>query len=154
MGAILDKVVGPDVVGPLGAEAHARAVVQPEAAALWLFLRDFQPLLSPDPFNPLGVHRPAGIAQQRRDAPIAVPAIGLGQRDDVGGQRRLILAGPDDLALRGAVLTRAAQARRSETPSSARTFSTQPRRRAGLRSFPAQPRSGSACPGSAPIPLA
>ncbi len=30
MGPILDEVVGPDVVGPLGAQAHARAVVQPQ----------------------------------------------------------------------------------------------------------------------------
>jgi len=70
-----------------------------------LFLRDFQPFLSPDPLDPLGVHRPAGNAQQRRDAPIAVPTVGLGQRNDVGGQRRLVLASSNDLALRGAVLT-------------------------------------------------
>ena len=70
MGSVFDEVVGPDVVRPLGAQAHARAVVQPEAAALWLFLRDFQPLPSPDPLDPFGVHSPAGVAQQGRDPPV------------------------------------------------------------------------------------
>src|SRR3954463_996563 len=40
----------------------------------------------------------------------------------------------------------AAQARRSDTPSSRRTCSMQARRRAGLRSFPGLPPAGSACP--------
>src|SRR5829696_5757588 len=42
----------------------------------------------------------------------------------------------------------AAQARRSDTPSSRRTCSMQTRRRAGLRSFPGLPPAGSACPAS------
>src|SRR4051794_30068783 len=46
------------------------------------------------------------------------------------------------------------QARRSGTPSSATTCSTQARRRAGLRSFPAQPRLRSSCRGSDRIPRA
>src|SRR5215218_5816964 len=44
----------------------------------------------------------------------------------------------------------AAQARRSETDSVRRTCSTQARRRAGPRSFPARPPPGSACPRSSP----
>ena len=43
---------------------------------------------------------------------------------------------------------RTRQARRSGTPSSATTCSTQARRRAGLRSFPGQPRPGSSCRAS------
>ena len=43
-----------------------------------MFLWDFQPLLSPDPLDPLGVHRPAGVAQQGRDPPVAVAAVGPG----------------------------------------------------------------------------
>ena len=92
------------MVWPLGAQAHARAVVQPQAAALWLFLRDFQPLPSPDPLHPLGVHRPAGKAQQGRDPPVAVATVGLGQLDDVGGQRRLVIASSGGLALGRPVL--------------------------------------------------
>src|SRR5690606_19681134 len=102
---ILDEVVGPDVIGSLGAQAHARAVVQPKPAAFWVLLRDLQPLLSPDPLDPLGVHRPAGMAQQGRDPPVAVAAVGLGQLDDVGGQRRLVVAAAGPLALGGSVLS-------------------------------------------------
>ncbi len=75
MGAVLDEVVGPDVVGSLGPQADARAVVQPQAAAFGLFGGDLQPLPSPDPLHPLVVHRPAGMAQQGRDPPIAVAAV-------------------------------------------------------------------------------
>src|ERR1700684_4572660 len=47
-----------------------------------------------------------------------------------------------------------AHARRSDTLSAALILSTQARRRAGLRSFPGRPPSGSACPRSGPTPLA
>jgi len=99
MGPVLDEVMGPDMVGALGAQAHARALVQPQPAALWLSLRDFQPLSSPDPLDPLGVHRPAGMAQQSRDRPVAVAAIGLGQLDHIGGHGLFVIAPPGGLAL-------------------------------------------------------
>src|SRR3984957_2083397 len=79
MGPILDEIIGPDMVRPLGAQTHTGAVIQPQPAALWLFLRDFQPLPSPDPLHPLGVHHPASLAQQGRDPPVAVAAVSLGQ---------------------------------------------------------------------------
>jgi hypothetical protein len=44
------------------------------------------------------------MAQQGRDPPIAVAAIGPGQLDDVGGQRRLVIAPSGGLALGGPVL--------------------------------------------------
>jgi transposase len=44
------------------------------------------------------------------------------------------------------VARKAEEARRSETGRARRTCSTQARRRAGPRSFPALPRRGSACP--------
>src|SRR5215212_3523874 len=44
----------------------------------------------------------------------------------------------------------AAQVRRSDTPIVCTMCSTQARRRAGLRSFPARPPPGSACPRSGP----
>ena len=43
--------------------------------------------------------------QHRRDATIAVAAILEGERRDVGGQRRFIIRGLGDLALRGTMLT-------------------------------------------------
>ena len=93
------------MVGTLGPEANARAVVQPKPAALGLLVGNLQPLPSPDPLHALGVHRPAGLAQQGRDPPIAVAAIGLGQLDDVGGQGRLVVTTSGRLALRGTVLS-------------------------------------------------
>src|SRR3954463_13954734 len=60
VGAVLDEVVRPDMVGALGSEPHAGAVIQPQTPLLRLLARHFEPLLPPDAFNPLGVHRPAG----------------------------------------------------------------------------------------------
>ena len=51
--AILDEVIGTDVVRPFRPEPDARAAVQPEAALLLLFLWDFQPFAPPDPLDPL-----------------------------------------------------------------------------------------------------
>ena len=39
--AILDEVIGPDMVGPLGAQSDAGPVRKPDAALLGLFGRDF-----------------------------------------------------------------------------------------------------------------
>jgi hypothetical protein len=43
MGALLDKIVGPDVVGALGSEPDARSVREPQASALELPGRTFSP---------------------------------------------------------------------------------------------------------------
>ena len=60
MRAILDEVVGPDMVRPLGAKTDAGSVREPKPAALGLFGGNFQPLAPPDPFDPFVVHDPAG----------------------------------------------------------------------------------------------
>ena len=104
MGALLEKVVGPDVVGAFRPQPDARPVSQPQAAALGLSGGDFQPLASPDPLDPLVIDQPAGLAQKPGDLAIAVAAILPGQFDDVGGQPSLIVTAPRDLALRRAVL--------------------------------------------------
>ncbi len=104
MGAILDEVVGPDVIAVLGPEPHTGAVVQPQAAALGLPCRDLQPLASPDPLDPLLVDEPAGPAQQLGDLAIAVTAILPGQLDDIGSQPLFIVTALRDLALRRAML--------------------------------------------------
>jgi len=104
MGAILDEVVGPDMVGMLRPQPHARAVVQPEPPPFGLFGRDLQPLASPDPRHPFGVHPPAPVPQHRRDPTIAVTAVLDGERRDVGRQGRLIIGPAGFLALRGTVL--------------------------------------------------
>ena len=92
------------MVGILGPQPDAGSVIEPEPAPLRLLLRNLQPLPPPDPLDPLDVHHPAGIPQQGGDPPIAVAAVLGGKRDDVGGQRRLVIGRRRDLALRGAVL--------------------------------------------------
>jgi hypothetical protein len=54
--------------------------------------------------DPLDVHRPARMLQQRRDAAIAIAAIVGGERDDLSGQRRLVIGPPGRLALVRAML--------------------------------------------------
>jgi len=104
MGAVLDKVVGPDVVAPLRPEPDARSVIQPQASAFRLPGGDLQPLTSPDPLNPLVIDQPAGPAKQRGDLAIAVAAILPGQLDDIVPQPCFIVTAPRDLALRRAML--------------------------------------------------
>jgi hypothetical protein len=105
MGAVLDEVVGPDVVRTLGPQPEAGAVRQPEPAALGLLGRDLQPLAAPDPLHPLVVDHPArGRAQQLGDLAVAVAAVPPGELDDVGRELFLVVPAPRDLALRRAVL--------------------------------------------------
>lgn len=52
------EVVGPHVAFMLWPQTNAGAVVKPEPAAFGLLLWDFEPLASPDPFNPFEVHIP------------------------------------------------------------------------------------------------
>ena len=92
------------MIAPLRPQTDARSVVEPEPAALGLSRGDLQPLPSPDALDPFLVHRPARGPQQRRDPAIAVTAILLGQRDDVGGQCRFVIRPGRGLSLGGAML--------------------------------------------------
>jgi hypothetical protein len=112
VGAVLDKVVGPDVIAVLGPEPHTGAVVEPQAAALQLPCRNLQPLASPDPLHPLVIDEPASPAQQFGDLAIAIAAILPGQLGDVGGQPLFIVTAVRDLALGRAMLAE----RRTGTP--------------------------------------
>jgi hypothetical protein len=82
-GAVLDEVIGPHMIGALRPQPDAGAVVEPQAAALRLPRRHLQPLLPPDALDALVVGAPARHPQQRRDAPVAIPAIQLGQGNDL-----------------------------------------------------------------------
>src|SRR5271156_5666687 len=66
VGAILNKVVRPDMIAVLGPQPDARSVRQPEPAAFGLLIGDLQPLLSPDPLDALVVDEPARLLQQHR----------------------------------------------------------------------------------------
>ena len=104
VGALRDKVIGPDMIGSLGPKTDTRSVVEPETAAFRLSCRNLQPLTPPDPLDPLPVHCPASCSQQCRNPAVAVAAILAGQCDDVGGQGRFVFGRPRYLALRGPVL--------------------------------------------------
>ena len=76
MRPVMHEVVGPDMVGPLGAQPNTGAVV-----AL-----------------------PAGVAQQGGDPPVSVAAIPAGQLDHVCDQAILVVTPARDTALGRAVL--------------------------------------------------
>jgi hypothetical protein len=102
--AVLDEVVGPDVIAVLGPEADAGPIAQPQAAALRLPGGNLQPLASPDPLDPLVVDEPAGPAQQLRDLAIAIAAILASKLHGVGCQPLFIFTTLWDLTLRRAML--------------------------------------------------
>ena len=105
VGAVLDKVVGPDVIAVLRPQPDARSVGQPQPASFGLFIGDLQPLASPDALDPLVVDYPARLAQQPCDLAIAVAAVLLGKLDNIGRQTLLVLTAARDLALRRAMLS-------------------------------------------------
>jgi hypothetical protein len=106
MGAILDKVVAPDVVRPFCSQSDAGSVVEPEAALLRLLTRHFQPLQSPDPLDSLVVDDPASCrAQELCDLPIAVAAILAGESDDIGREPFLIVSTLRNTPLRRTMLS-------------------------------------------------
>ena len=100
MGAVLDEVIGPDVIGPLGPETDAGAIALPDPAAFRLPSGDLQPFLPPDPFDPLVIDHPArGDAQKSCHLPVAQPAMLPDQGHKVVRQLLLIFTAPRDLAL-------------------------------------------------------
>ena len=105
MGAVLDKVVGPDVIAVLWPQPDARSVIEPQPPAFRLPPWNLQPLAPTDPFDPLTIDQPARIPQQRRDLAVAVAAIETGEFDDVGGQPLFVVAPRWRLALRRTMLS-------------------------------------------------
>ena len=105
VGAVLDKIIGPDVITVLRPQPDARSVGQPEPASFGLFIGDLQPLAPPDALDPLVVDYPARLAQQFGDLAIAIAAVLLGKLDNIGRQTLLVLTAARDLALRRAMLS-------------------------------------------------
>src|SRR5207237_10205831 len=98
MGAVLDEVIGPDMIALLRAQPHARSIGQPEPAALGLLRWDLQPLASPDTLDPLVVDYPARLPQQSGDLAIAVAAVLPGQLDNIGRETLLVVTTKRHLA--------------------------------------------------------
>ena len=92
------------MVGPLGAQPDAGAIVEPQTSPLRLFAVDLQPLAPPQALDPLVVDLPAGVAQQGRDPSIAVTAVPAGQLDHVRDQAVLVVTAARDPALCRSVL--------------------------------------------------
>jgi hypothetical protein len=104
MGAILDKVVGPDVIAVLWPQSDAGSVIEPQPPAFRLLLGNLQSLTPPDPLDPLVTHQPTRIPQQSGDLAIAITAVKMSQFDDVGGQPLFVFTAPRCLALCRAML--------------------------------------------------
>jgi hypothetical protein len=104
MGAVLDEVVGSDMIAVLRPQSNARSVGQPEPAALGLLRGNLQPLTLPDTLDPLVVDYPTRLAQELGDLAIAVAAVLPGKLDNVGRETLLIVTTARDLALRRAML--------------------------------------------------
>ena len=128
------------MVGPLGAQADAGSVSQPEPTSFGLSGRNLQPLAWPDPLDPLVIDRPAcRRAQQRGDLAIAVAAIAADQFDEVAsrsfGSAISCPSSSRPCGIRRWVercCPNTPQTRRSDTFRASRTWSMQARRRAGL----------------------
>src|SRR5262249_14392145 len=76
VGAVLDKIVGPDMIAVLRPQPNARSVGQPEPAALGLLMGNLQPLTLPDTLDPLVVNCPARLAQELGNVAIAIATLG------------------------------------------------------------------------------
>ena len=105
MGAVLEEVIGPDVIWPFRPKPDAGAIALPDAAALGLPARDLQPFLPPDPLHPLVIDHPARAPQHGGNLPVAQPTMSPGQGHQVVGQALFIVTTPRDLALCRPVLT-------------------------------------------------
>ena len=108
VGAVLDEAIRPDMVRTFKPQPDARAIIQPEAAPLCLFLLDLQHLTSPDALNPLVVYTPARVVKQARDHEISVAPILAGKLDNVLSQPFFIRSACWNLPLSRAMLSQCA----------------------------------------------
>ena len=104
LGAIHDKVVGPDMVAVLGPEPNAGAVIEPQPGPLGLLAGNLEPLPTPDPLHALVVHIPARVSEQARDPAVAIAAILGSQVEDSPCQGSLVITLDQHPALGGSGL--------------------------------------------------
>src|SRR5690606_22014446 len=99
MAAIGNEVVAPDVAAMGRSKPDARSVIQPEPSSLWVPVRYFQPFATPNPLDPLGIHRPSFLSKQCGDAAVSIATVDRGQSDNIRRQALLVGAGPQTPAL-------------------------------------------------------
>ena len=78
--------------------------MEPEPSPLWLFLRHFETLPSPDTLDNRQTDIPGRLRQHAMDPAIAVSPVLFGQLDDVGSEAPFVLSVPQRLALGRAML--------------------------------------------------
>src|SRR5207244_3797240 len=91
VGAVLDKVVGPDMIAVLRPQPNGRSVGQPGPGALGLPVGNLQPLTLPDTLGPLGVDYPARLAEEAGHLAIAKAAVLPGKLDNIGCETLLVV---------------------------------------------------------------
>ncbi len=89
-----------------GPEPDARPIGEPKPPTLRLFLRNFQPLLAPDTFDPLMVDLPAVSPQKGSDPTIAVTTVSGSQAHYRLSQGLVRLSSIRGEPLRGTGLTK------------------------------------------------
>ena len=103
-GPLEHEVVRPHVVAIRRSEPDTGPVIEPQPTALWMSGGHLQPLPSPDPLHSLVIHLPA--VSRAVDPPVAIPPVFAGQRNDVGGQSRLVVCHPGRVSLGASHLSR------------------------------------------------
>src|SRR5215468_1131299 len=104
-GPVEEEIPRPDMVLVLRRPPHAAVGTRPQPPLLPLFPGDFQPLLPPEPVDPLAVDPPARAPQQGPDPTVAVARVLPHQLQHLRHQPGLPLPGlPGPLPLRGALL--------------------------------------------------
>jgi hypothetical protein len=83
---VCHEIIGPDMMAMGRPEPHTRPIVEPQSSAFGLFLRNLQPLLTPDAFHPLMIDSPTLPSEQGRDAAIPITPIPFGQCNDFVSQ--------------------------------------------------------------------
>ena len=93
------------MIATFRSQSNARPFIQPKLSPFGLFHWHFQPLSSPQSFDPFVIHMPTCISQQRRDPTIAVSTKLPRQFDHVGYQPLFVGATSRDFALCGSMLS-------------------------------------------------
>jgi hypothetical protein len=88
------------MVGVCRPKPHTRAIIEPQPSSWLLSLWHLQPFATPDAFDSVLAHLPAGSLEQRRDPAIPIAAILAGKGNDGLSQSILVFTLCRPVALR------------------------------------------------------